>query len=76
MASTSTGAPEDPPMTPGSLLARPKLHRQTRSQTNGGVGPGSLKAKADPSVLRPSIAISVTGLKQAVKVLETGTKEV
>ena len=30
----------------------------------------------DPSVLRPSIAVSVTGVKQTLQALENGTQEV
>ena len=33
-------------------------------------------AAADLSVLRPSISVNVTGMKQAVKVLSNGTPEV
>ncbi|XP_059088128.1 zinc finger protein 800-like isoform X2 [Tigriopus californicus] len=37
---------------------------------------GLAKAGPDTSVLRPSISVNITGMKQAVKLLESGTPEI
>lgn len=67
---------------PGSLLV-PGNGKKSRSAADSHAGQSCQGAnnvlygsKPDSSVLRPSISVATTGMKQAVKVLETGTKEV
>lgn len=47
----------------------PASKRSHRQNVPAKMGP-------DTSVLRPSISVNITGMKQAVKLLESGTPEV
>ena len=58
------GSTEGTTLVPGS---KSKMRNPNKSLGDGG---------PDPSVLRPSIAVSVTGVKQTLQALENGTQEV
>ena len=71
------GGPAKAP-SPGSLIVpgNGKKSKHGPGATPGGGSNVVYGGKPDPSVLRPSISVATTGMKQAVKVLETGTQEV
>lgn len=71
MASSAGNRRGPPGSTEGSTLV-PGPKSKMRNPNKGFYGDGG----PDPSVLRPSIAVSVTGVKQTLQALENGTQEV
>ena len=68
---SSAGYRRGPPgSTEGTTLV-PGPKSKMRNPNKGFYGDGP-----DPSLLRPSIAVSVTGVKQTLQALENGTQEV
>ena len=71
MASSAGNRRGPPGSTEGTTLV-PGPKSKMRNLNKGISADGS----PDPSVLRPSIAVSVTGVKQMLQALENGTQEV
>ena len=76
---SSAGTRRGPGGSDGAMLLPGPRSRLSRTAAPGSSNRGTMTAPSgapDPSVLRPSVAVSMSGMKQAIKVMENGTQEV